>query len=686
MAHHATRYAVYIDAGSSGTRVHVFAYTSVPWPHYLVLQLPEPSMRTEPGLSSYGHSPWEAGRSLLPLLEYAHDKVPQHLWGVTPVRLLATAGLRLVSDHTRESLLASVRSTLASSRFAFNSQWASVIGGDQEGLFAWAGANYAAGLLQGSTHGQQARQQQQQQGQQPLGQGQQQQGQQQQGQQAQQQTQQGKDQQGQQGQHQHQQQQQHQQGQQQQGQQQQGQHRAAAGSATGSRREGSGWSAGASTSLPSARGPDDGTGSNSHFYGVLEMGGASLQVTFLQEEAPASSGNSSDSGIRGDAPLPFTRRGGVAAAGRVHAAAAAANDETIKAAAANDHMKAAAIAAANAAAANSNAVQAGAANAAVNAAATNDSVVVPLPGLASTRQRLFTHSFLGLGMDAAMHSAAGLVFAVAEAEAEAQAQARKGKEEEKEAGSVAAGVQRTGGEGGGGTGQAAAKNAAVAAAAEAEAEGKEAGSAAAGVQWTGGGRGGNGQAATLNAAAEAEAATAVDAAAAAAEAATAVEAAAGTPRVGAAAGPRDPCLPRGYTAPDGRMGAGDFAGCLELALQVLALAGPEGGCGAEGQTALHGVNGRGGSDIDNSSSGGTGTSGGGGGISRNIVSGSGGGGGGSGSGSNSSSSGSGHGQQHTCIAGVPVPHLPVTRFLAVENFFWTGRALELQPTPTIQVG
>ncbi len=75
-------------------------------------------------------------------------QVPEHLWQATPVRLLATAGLRLVTDEQRDSILDACRSLLASSRFAFRHDWAKVIGGDMEGVYAWTGANYAAGALQ----------------------------------------------------------------------------------------------------------------------------------------------------------------------------------------------------------------------------------------------------------------------------------------------------------------------------------------------------------------------------------------------------------------------------------------------------------------------------------------------------------------------------------------------------------
>lgn len=41
------------------------------------------------------------------------------MWHVTPVRLMATAGLRLLPESQREGVLESVRSALGSSGFAF---------------------------------------------------------------------------------------------------------------------------------------------------------------------------------------------------------------------------------------------------------------------------------------------------------------------------------------------------------------------------------------------------------------------------------------------------------------------------------------------------------------------------------------------------------------------------------------
>ncbi|KAG2448294.1 hypothetical protein HYH02_006878 [Chlamydomonas schloesseri] len=142
------KYAVYIDGGSSGTRVRVFRYRSARWPEYVSLVLPEPSSAIEPGLSAYADRPLQAAESLQPLLDFAYEHVPSDVWPVTPVRLLATAGLRLLTDRQQADILVACASRLAASHFAFEPGWAEVIGGELEGLYGWAAVNYITGALQ----------------------------------------------------------------------------------------------------------------------------------------------------------------------------------------------------------------------------------------------------------------------------------------------------------------------------------------------------------------------------------------------------------------------------------------------------------------------------------------------------------------------------------------------------------
>lgn len=107
------------------------------------------SMRVTPGLSAFEGDVDGAGRSLLELLEFGKGNVPKEYWGVTEVRLMATAGLRRLDFGVQERVLESCRGVLRVSGFLFRDDWASVITGSEEGMFAWVAANYALGTLGG---------------------------------------------------------------------------------------------------------------------------------------------------------------------------------------------------------------------------------------------------------------------------------------------------------------------------------------------------------------------------------------------------------------------------------------------------------------------------------------------------------------------------------------------------------
>jgi hypothetical protein len=64
------------------------------------------------------------------------------------VRLLATAGLRLLTEAEQLAILAACERLLEASRFLFEPGWATVIDGEMEGLFGWAAINYITGALQ----------------------------------------------------------------------------------------------------------------------------------------------------------------------------------------------------------------------------------------------------------------------------------------------------------------------------------------------------------------------------------------------------------------------------------------------------------------------------------------------------------------------------------------------------------
>jgi apyrase len=85
-------------------------------------------VRVSPGLSSFAAEPARAGKSLQPLIDLAREKV-RGAAAETEVRLMATAGLRLLDERTQEAIMASCRDALRASGFRFEDAWAKVIRG-----------------------------------------------------------------------------------------------------------------------------------------------------------------------------------------------------------------------------------------------------------------------------------------------------------------------------------------------------------------------------------------------------------------------------------------------------------------------------------------------------------------------------------------------------------------------------
>ena len=151
------RYGVVLDAGSSGTRVHVYRWLE----NSIALQQADPNDRKSlpeiktkeewtkklhPGVSSFADNPELVGPDhLADLLKHARSIVPDNVVRRTPIFLLATAGMRLLDEPRQRVLLNQI-----CSYFRTNSDFTlpdcdahiQVIGGDTEGLYGWVATNY----------------------------------------------------------------------------------------------------------------------------------------------------------------------------------------------------------------------------------------------------------------------------------------------------------------------------------------------------------------------------------------------------------------------------------------------------------------------------------------------------------------------------------------------------------------
>ena len=140
-------YGIVIDAGSSGSRVHVFSWVST---HVYATLLEVSRLKINPGISSYAGSDGgyqKAGESLRGLIEHAKAIVPAHLHSKTSIYLKATAGMRLLEKKDQNGVLEGVRQELSNSPFSFDPKHARVIEGSKEALYAWLSVNHAAGAL-----------------------------------------------------------------------------------------------------------------------------------------------------------------------------------------------------------------------------------------------------------------------------------------------------------------------------------------------------------------------------------------------------------------------------------------------------------------------------------------------------------------------------------------------------------
>ncbi|GMM57547.1 guanosine diphosphatase [Maudiozyma humilis] len=140
------QYVVMIDAGSSGSRVHVYEFDVCTMPPTLIKETFE---MLKPGLSSFKSDAVGAAASLDPLLEIALKAVPENKRGCTPVAVKATAGLRLLGEAMSSKILAQVRTHLEDDYpFAVvDGEGISIMGGDQEGVYAWITTNYLLGNI-----------------------------------------------------------------------------------------------------------------------------------------------------------------------------------------------------------------------------------------------------------------------------------------------------------------------------------------------------------------------------------------------------------------------------------------------------------------------------------------------------------------------------------------------------------
>lgn len=151
-------YAVTVDCGSSGSRIHIFkwlhrhAATSIP-PFSPIFTKHAWTSSVRPGIDSFVDAPEKAIPHFRDLLDFAMSSLSEfrYKWHRTPIYVKATAGMRLIKNlPSRDRIMETIRDFLsnpANSPFYFERSMARVISGEEEGVYGWITANYLAGTL-----------------------------------------------------------------------------------------------------------------------------------------------------------------------------------------------------------------------------------------------------------------------------------------------------------------------------------------------------------------------------------------------------------------------------------------------------------------------------------------------------------------------------------------------------------
>ncbi|KAH7035671.1 nucleoside phosphatase family-domain-containing protein [Microdochium trichocladiopsis] len=155
------RWGVILDAGSSGTRLHVYRWENAA--HVIkdadspeeLRRLPELktkkswTKKIRPGVSTFGDHPEDIGpEHLKSLIKHAQDVVPLDKQPDTPIFLMATAGMRLLPVVQQRAVLDQICTYFrAETKFSLPdcSSHIQVIPGSTEGLYGWIAANYLLG-------------------------------------------------------------------------------------------------------------------------------------------------------------------------------------------------------------------------------------------------------------------------------------------------------------------------------------------------------------------------------------------------------------------------------------------------------------------------------------------------------------------------------------------------------------
>ncbi|KAL2927698.1 putative apyrase 6 [Bienertia sinuspersici] len=104
------------------------------------------SFWVDSGTAQFSGNPELVSGVLFKLIDFAKEKIPTIEWEDTKVQLMILEDF-VGRYEERERFLEECRKVLRSSGFKFSDDWASILKGQDEGLYSWLAVNYALGYL-----------------------------------------------------------------------------------------------------------------------------------------------------------------------------------------------------------------------------------------------------------------------------------------------------------------------------------------------------------------------------------------------------------------------------------------------------------------------------------------------------------------------------------------------------------
>lgn len=135
------QYALVLDAGSTGSRMHVFSFRGNFLSGSFVL-VDSHVKKTDIVFSHFSEDKNAVAKAMMPLLAFGEGHVPMAMQPSTPLMIYATGGLQTLPEDEAKDILDLVNLEVSRSIFRTKRAWSRVIHPEEEAIFAWSAVSY----------------------------------------------------------------------------------------------------------------------------------------------------------------------------------------------------------------------------------------------------------------------------------------------------------------------------------------------------------------------------------------------------------------------------------------------------------------------------------------------------------------------------------------------------------------